>query len=281
MSYHRTSNSRRFHRYCIECGWGHTAHAWNMATFCVQCGARLPKHSAVDGDQPRLANGGTSRKRTVRAHEDVEVIPPPRNHASGTWARKNDGQPRKVRNGKHSSRHHDSADSEDWVSQAQSFVGRNPYTSATIGAAAGGLAIAAGGALATAGGAIAAMGGTIMGASAGIGLLATFGSMVGPKRNPKTAYAGACLAIVGGLIGAAISVTGALVSALGVALGFAGTVVISVSALVAAARSAQLCWEHREDIKRLLGAIKEKLPGAKTVKFEVQKELLELRRVIK
>jgi hypothetical protein len=76
-----------------------------------------------------------------------------------------------------------------------------------------------------------------MGASAVIGLLATFGSMVGPKRNPKTAYAGACLAIVGGLIGAAISVTGALVSALGVALGFAGTVVISVSALVAAARS--------------------------------------------
>ncbi|WP_395718811.1 DUF5336 domain-containing protein [Prosthecobacter sp.] len=281
MSYHRTSNSRRFHRYCIECGWGHTEHAWNMATFCVQCGAHLPKHSAVDGDQPRQAKGGTSRKRTVRANEDVEVIPPPRNHASGTWARKNDGQPRKVRNGKHSSRHHDSADSEDWVSQAQSFVGRNPYTSATIGAAAGGLAIAAGGALATAGGAIAAMGGTVMGASAVIGLLATFGSMVGPKRNPKTAYAGACLAIVGGLIGAAISVTGALVSALGVALGFAGTVVISVSALVAAARSAQLCWEHREDIKRLLGAIKEKLPGAKTVKFEVQKELLELRPVIK
>jgi hypothetical protein len=134
-----------------------------------------------------------------------------------------------------------------------------------------------GGALAAAGLSITAMGGTIMCGSAVVGLLATFGSMVGPKRNPQMAYAGACLGIVGGLLGAAISVTGALVSALGAALGFAGTVVISVSALVAAARSAQLCWEHREDIKRLLTRVREKLPGAQTVEIKLTKQQLELR----
>jgi hypothetical protein len=168
----------------------------------------------------------------------------------------------------------------DWVSKAQSFVAQNPYTSATIGAAAGGLAITTGAALAAAGLSITTLGGPIMCGSAVIGLLATFGSMVGPKRNPKTAYAGACLAIVGGLLGAAISVTGALVSALGAALGFAGTVVISVSALVAAARSAQLCWEHREDIKRLLTKVRVKLPGAQTVQIKLSTQQLELRPAI-
>lgn len=236
---------------------------------------------------------GTSRKRPIPEPDDVEVIPPSHNHASGTWAGKNNGHPRKVRKGEHNPirssraqvisdidprkvrkgvhnpRHHDSRNRVDWVSKAQSFVAQNPYTSATIGAAAGGLAITTGGALTAVGLSITTLGGTVMCGSAVIGLLATLGSMVGPKRNPKTAYAGACLAIVGGLLGAAISVTGALVSALGAALGVAGTVIIGVSSLVAVAKSAQLCWEHRQKIQQLLACIRAKLPGATRVEIHL------------
>jgi len=276
MSDQHTSNSRRFHRYCIECAWGHSVHAWNMATFCVQCGARLPKNLAVDEEKPRQHVNKNGRKCSVRRTDDVEVIPPSRSHTSGTRVRKNDLHSRKVRIGQSDLCYHNLANETDWVTKAQSFVAQNPYASATIGAASGGLAMTAGGALAAAGLSITAMGGGIVCGSAVVGLLACFGSMVGPNRNPETAYAGACFALVGGLLGATISVTGALVSALGVALGFAGTVVVSVSALAAAARSAQLCWEHREDIKRLLSKIREKLPGARTIEIKLPKQQVEL-----
>jgi len=280
MNQHHTAKQRRFHRYCIECGNGHSKPAWNIATFCAQCGARLPKHSTVDAQKPPLRVGGSGRKRPVHRTDDLEVIPPSRNHSSGTWARKNDRRPRKVRNGEQNPWLHKSRKGEDWVTKTGSFVAQNPYTSATIGAAAGGLAITTGGALAAVGLSITTVGAGIMWGSVGIGLLSTFGSIAGPKRNPKMAHAGACVAIVGGLVGATISVTGALVSALGAALAFAGTVVITVSALLAVARSAQLCWEHREEIKRLLAKIREKLPGIQKVEMNLTKQKLEMRPAI-
>lgn len=264
-----SKHKRRYHRYCNHCGWGFSRHAWLESTFCSYCGQQLAKvsHGAVHGDARPAKRGRRPGKSYLPETADVEVIVMPTRRstsrqglsprsatpAAGSWTVEAPAP-------------HGSGLS-DKVSKGISLVQQHPYTSAVAGVATGAACIAGGGVIATVGAELVALGVGITTGATILGLLTLVGGVI--QRDERAVGGGLVVAFAGAVIGTAVSLIGGIISAAGVALGVGGTVLISVSALVALARTSQLAWEHREQIKQLLHQARKCLPGASQVQLAI------------
>ncbi len=272
------NSSTRYHRYCGQCGWGFTRNAWAHSRFCVRCGTSLA----------RFGDSGASEKL-------VEVEACPRRHRAGRKPRGRDGNSdwelfeespsssglnrHRRKKTKHAASMTGTRRYESMVEPPQEsggyqdalgFIRQNPYTCAIAGGTAGAAMMGAGGVVSAVGLQITATGAAITTGSVIVGLLSMFGATIEGGKDGKSGNgmtAGFVVAAGGALIGTTVSVIGAVVSAAGVALGITGTVLVSLSALLAAARSAEIAWKHRQQIMALVRRARSALPGVRVIEL--------------
>lgn len=260
--------SRRYHRYCVGCGWGFTFGAWQSSRFCPRCGEPLQKgdHHGKPRHQSGHRRCSSAEQATAEKPRslEAEVLPPRQTRTLRSRGRASARLAPKA----------PSAVCDKWTVEppAPSSVGvvararetaqwiqENPYLAATAGATLGIAGMAGGTALTAAGAQIVALGSGITTASAIIGFLGLLGGSI--RGEGQAMAAGMMIALTGGLVGTAITCVGALAAALGAALSAAGLTVTCLSGILALARTGQLAWKHREQIRQLMHDVRARLTG--------------------
>jgi hypothetical protein len=284
-----TQLKSRYHRYCGGCGWGFTKHTWLESAFCTRCGQQLAKapHGVVyRNDRVARKDRKPAKSYSGQGEDGVDLIEPSAKCkttrrgsrsaalAADLWKLEASASQGGRLSGK--------------VSECVRLVQQHPYAAAAVGATLGAACIAGGPALAAVGIQIVGLGAGITTASVILGLLAAAGALIpgaagqvrprsGARRpwehilrsDPSAATGGLVVAVAGAIIGTAVGFVGGLISALGAAIAVGGTVLISISALIALTRTSQLAWEHREQIRHVLRQVRSRLPGATQIQLDV------------
>jgi hypothetical protein len=204
------SASKRYHRYCVQCGWGFTYGQFQNVCFCPRCGVQV---KATAAHQPGFRSPGKAARWGSRTADGIGAAPRgsqskpvmrgavrPRNQLSRMSAAP---QPNTSR-----------------VERLTRFASESPARAGLASAAVGITFMVAGSALVAAGNAVAIGGGVLAVAS-------SFGALLAAK-HPQAAIMG----MKGAALGLAGVIGGSVISMAGQGLMVAGTVVLAGSTLL-------------------------------------------------
>lgn len=139
----------------------------------------------------------------------------------------------------------------------------HPLATAALLGAGGATMILSGAALAGAGAALAALGSTIVTGTTVAGfVMMALGSM---QRVFGLMQAGALISLGGVIIGGIITLIGSIIAAAGALLTAAGWIAVAACLLILVSKAGRYLYEHREEIARLIQAVRDRQHTSKSL----------------